>query len=32
MLQTTSLPEAVRSIIYGAVLLLAVIMLREPSE
>jgi ribose transport system permease protein len=32
MLQTTSLPEAVRSIIYGAVLLLAVIMLHEPSE
>jgi ribose transport system permease protein len=32
MLQTTLLPEAVRSIIYGAVLLLAVIMLREPSE
>ncbi len=32
MLQTTSLPEAVRSIIYGAVLLLAVIMLREAKE
>lgn len=32
MLQTTSLPEAVRSIIYGAVLLLAVIMLRETKE
>ena len=32
MLQATSLPEAVRSIIYGAVLLLAVIMLRETEE
>ena len=29
MLQTTSLPEAVRSIIYGGVLLLAVILLRD---
>jgi ribose transport system permease protein len=29
MLQTTSLPEAVRSIIYGVVLLIAVIMLRD---
>jgi ribose transport system permease protein len=32
MLQTTSLPEAVRSIIYGAVLLIAVIMLRDRAE
>ena len=29
MLQTTSLPEAVRSIIYGVVLLITVIMLRD---
>jgi ribose transport system permease protein len=32
MLQTTSLPEAVRSIIYGAVLLIAVIMLRDRTD
>ena len=32
MLQTTSLPEAVRSIIYGVVLLIAVIMLRDKGE
>jgi ribose transport system permease protein len=32
MLQTTSLPEAVRSIIYGTVLLLAVILLRDQAE
>ena len=32
MLQTTSLPEAVRSIVYGLVLLIAVIMLRDKSE
>ena len=32
MLQTTSLPEAVRSIIYGSVLLLAVILLRDQAE
>ena len=32
MLQTTSLPEAVRSIVYGAVLLIAVIMLRDRAE
>jgi ribose transport system permease protein len=32
MLQTTSLPEAVRNIIYGAVLLIAVIMLRDKTE
>lgn len=32
MLQTTSLPEAVRSIIYGGVLLIAVIMLRDKAE
>lgn len=32
MLQTTSLPEAVRSIIYGLVLLIAVIMLRDKPE
>ncbi len=32
MLQTTSLPEAVRSIIYGVVLLIAVIMLRDRAE
>ena len=32
MLQTTSLPEAVRSLIYGAVLLIAVIMLRDSAE
>ncbi len=32
MLQTTSLPEAVRSIIYGVVLLVAVIMLRDRAE
>jgi ribose transport system permease protein len=32
MLQTTSLPEAVRSIIYGSVLLLAVILLRDQGE
>ena len=32
MLQTTSLPEAVRSIIYGAVLLVAVILLRDRTE
>jgi ribose transport system permease protein len=32
ILQTTSLPEAVRSIIYGTVLLLAVILLRDQAE
>ena len=32
MLQTTSLPEAVRNIIYGAVLLIAVILLRDRTE
>jgi ribose transport system permease protein len=32
MLQTTSLPEAVRSIIYGTVLLLAVILLRDQAD
>jgi ribose transport system permease protein len=32
MLQTTSLPEAVRSIIYGSVLLLAVILLRDQAD
>ncbi len=32
MLQTTSLPEAVRNIIYGVVLLIAVIMLRDRKE
>jgi ribose transport system permease protein len=32
MLQTTSLPEAVRSIIYGTVLLLAVVLLRDQAE
>ena len=32
MLQTTSLPEAIRSIIYGTVLLLAVILLRDQAE
>jgi ribose transport system permease protein len=32
MLQTTSLPEAVRSIIYGTVLLLAVILLRDQTD
>ena len=32
MLQTTSLPEAVRSIIYESVLLLAVILLRDQAE
>jgi ribose transport system permease protein len=32
MLQTTSLPEAIRSIIYGAVLLLAVLLLRDQAE
>jgi ribose transport system permease protein len=32
MLQTTSLPEAVRSIIYGTVLLLAVILLRDRAD
>jgi ribose transport system permease protein len=32
MLQTTSLPEAVRSIIYGAVLLIAVILFRDRTE
>jgi ribose transport system permease protein len=32
MLQTTSLPEAIRSIIYGTVLLLAVILLRDQAD